>query len=358
MNNRFISPHQGQNQMLEDWKANWSDVYLDELYNLHSPPDLTRQCACGGDNPAIYTCDDCLTSARHCQPCMIGLHGSTPCHRISEWNGYAWGRTSLAELGLIVNVAPHAGKCRSSHVRRFVLGDNTGFHDISTSFCDCPDSLHPSKQLLAHHILPCSEAEPSSGFTFSVLRQYHFASADGKMSASRFYSIMQRQTNNTMPHLHHNRLREFMRASRQWMFLQDHKRSGTFRKGIHSTESIANRCPACPRLGVNYLEEDVFPGQEFVFYHRSCAYTHWKHSYRYLYSQQLSYDGSFQLVRKNKTFDEHDICLSDGAKYWVGQADYKHHLKENEDTAYAQSTRVSVLYYETNVGLPYAGWGL
>jgi ABC-type molybdate transport system substrate-binding protein len=70
-------------------------------------------------------------------------------------------------------------------------------------------------------------------------------------------------------------------------------------------------------------------------------------SHRYLYSQQISYDGSFQLVRKNKASDEHDVCLSDGAKYWVNQSDYKAHLKANEDTAYAQSTRVGIIESDT-----------
>jgi hypothetical protein len=61
--------------------------------------------------------------------------------------------------------------------------------------------------------------------------------------------------------------------------------------------------------------------------------------------QQLSYDGSFQLVRKNKAFDSHDTCLSDGTKYFVEQAAYKHHLESNKDTAYLQSTRVGTTFF-------------
>ncbi|KAG8706551.1 hypothetical protein FRC08_000988 [Ceratobasidium sp. 394] len=55
--------------------------------------------------------------------------------------------------------------------------------------------------------------------------------------------------------------------------------------------------------------------------------------------QKISYDGSFQLVRKNKAYDSHDLCLSDGAKYWVEQSQYKAHLEANNDTAYQQSTQ-------------------
>lgn len=60
----------------------------------------------------------------------------------------------------------------------------------------------------------------------------------------------------------------------------------------------------------------------------------------YLFSQQLSYDGSFQLVRKNKAFDQYDTCLSDGMKYWVDCQGYKDYLTARQDDAYKQSTRV------------------
>jgi hypothetical protein len=248
--------------MLEEWHANWAKTYLDELYNLHSPPDSTRRCACGGTDAPEYSCDDCLSSDHLCKTCLVNAHLSTPCHRIMHWNGYAWSRDSLPSLGVILNLAAHPGPCRNSSVRGFVLGDITGFHEIKVAFCECASSPLPFRQLLQNHILPCSEAGPSTGFTFSVLRQYHFASSDAKMSATRFYTMMHRQTNNIMPHLHVNRYREFMRATREWMYLQDHKRMGHTSSNLNDPVSIANRCPACPRLGVNYSEEDVSAGQE------------------------------------------------------------------------------------------------
>ncbi|KAG9083198.1 hypothetical protein FRC07_013981 [Ceratobasidium sp. 392] len=112
-----------------------------------------------------------------------------------------------------------------------------------------------------------------------------------------------------MPHLHLNRLRKFIRASRMWTYLQDLKHAGAYNEAPTKGGSLALRCPACPRLGVNYEQTDVASGQDF------------------------------QLTRKNKAHDEHDLCMSDGTKYWVKQDQYKAHLEANKDTAYKQSTR-------------------
>jgi hypothetical protein len=65
--------------------------------------------------------------------------------------------------------------------------------------------------------------------------------------------------------------------------------------------------------------------------------------YRYMYSSLLSYDGSFQIRRNRKPFDEHDICLSDGAKYFVPQTEYMAHLLANAAAPETQSAKVSNL---------------
>ncbi|KAG8781152.1 hypothetical protein FRC12_022181 [Ceratobasidium sp. 428] len=106
-----------------------------------------------------------------------------------------------------------------------------------------------------------------------------------------------------------------------WTYLQDLKHNGAYDEAPTKGGSLALRCPACPRLGVNYEQTDIESGQE------------------YLFNQMLSYDGSFQLTRKNKAHDEHNLCMSDGTKYWVKQDHYKAHLEANKDTAYKQSTR-------------------
>jgi hypothetical protein len=247
--------------MLRNWTDNWSTIYLRELYRHHSPPESVP-CSCGSGLGSQYSCDDCFGLSRFCQSCLVSLHQHTPCHRVSVWTGSAWSRTSLSEVGLVLALGDHLTPCPKGNPRPFVIGDLSGFHRINVTFCECAHGAEWAVQLLRAHILPCSEQKPSTGFTFSMLRLFHLASTDAKLSASRFYALLQRSTNNMMPHLHQNRFREFLRASRQWMHLQDLKRAGVERSTSAESQSLALRCPACPRLNVNYSADDMAPGKE------------------------------------------------------------------------------------------------
>ncbi|QRV96937.1 hypothetical protein RhiJN_24956 [Ceratobasidium sp. AG-Ba] len=318
------SPHsshgKGQNEMLQQWKTQWGSTYLAELYQNHAPPGSVCM-SCNTATSADYRCNDCVCDLDLCQSCLLSQHRSNPTHRVRWWTGAAWTKTSLREEGLVLALGNHTATCPLGERRDFILGDLTGMHEVSVAFCRCFDHAEDNQQLLRSSIIPCSDDRPVTGFTFAVLRNYYFLSSEGKISASRFYSALQRSTNNMQPHRHVNRFREFLRAVRMWSHLQDLKRSGAASTEYISNYSLAIRCPACPRVGVNHEVDDVIPSQEF------------------LYTQQISYDGSFQLVRKNKASDEHDLCLSDGTKYWVKQDAYQQHLIANKDTAYNQSTR-------------------
>ncbi|EUC56773.1 hypothetical protein RSOL_196120 [Rhizoctonia solani AG-3 Rhs1AP] len=124
-----------------------------------------------------------------------------------------------------------------------------------------------------------------------------------------------------MAHAQPARLRELLRVSRQYFTLQLLKRAGQTVTTPKELECLALRCPACPRLGVNYIPSDVETGLEWLF------------------SQLLSYDGSFQLVHKNKAYDEQDVCLTDRLLYFVSQVHYTAHLIANKDTAYETTVK-------------------
>lgn len=42
--------------------------------------------------------------------------------------------------------------------------------------------------------------------------------------------------------------------------------------------------------------------------------------------QHVSYDGNFQLVRKNKAYDSWDICLTEGRMYFGDRDRFTAHL--------------------------------
>lgn len=247
--------------MLNDWLSLWAGRYLEELHRLHSPPMLGMACRCGGPDMPDITCSDCLTSQPLCADCMLKRHTYIPSHRLQRWNNNQWSRISLASLGHVLVLGQHRRPCSLGSTKRFTLGDLTGLHDIQVAYCGCPSEVEPALQLLRSHIFPCSETLPSSGFTFSLLRQFHFAATDAKMPAQAFYNVMERQTNNTRPD-RSGRYRELLRTTRAWMFLSDQKRAGVTKTSIHEENDVSLPCPACPRLNVNYMRSDVIDTQE------------------------------------------------------------------------------------------------
>ncbi|KAG8705264.1 hypothetical protein FRC11_009183, partial [Ceratobasidium sp. 423] len=319
----FIKPPRsgkGQNEMLQDWMETNSQDYLRELYMQYAPPDPDG-CLCAAPSNIRFRCDDCLAHCFYCSNCIADVHRATPCHRISVWTGDAWSRTTLSAHGLVTAFGRHRGTCVRTQPITVLVGDLTGFHELRVTYCRCANSSEPYVQLLHGGMMPCSTKDPKSAFTIRALRFYSFLASDAKLSCSRYNAVLQRQSNNIEPQYHPDRLRELLRTTRQWDHLQLLKRAGKTTTSPNGLGSLAIRCPACPKPNINFIERDITPGIEYLF-----AYL-------------LSYDGSFQLIRKNKAFDQFDTCLSDGLLYWVQQAYYRDHLVANKDTAYDQSTR-------------------
>jgi hypothetical protein len=219
-------------------------------------------CSCGSRLGSQYSCDNCFGLSRFCQSCLVSCQQHTPCHQVSVWTGSAWSHTTLSEVGLVLALGDHLTPCLKGNPRPFVMGDLSGFHRINITFCKCAHGVEWAVQLLHTHILPCSEQKPSTGFTFSMLQLFHLASTNAKLSASRFYALLQCITNNMMAHLHQNHFWEFVRASRQWMHLQDLKCVGMERSPSAEIQSLALHCPACPRLNVNYSVDNMALGKE------------------------------------------------------------------------------------------------
>lgn len=248
--------------MLNDWKTHWAQRYLAELYEAHSPPSHTEHCGCGSQLLPQFRCRECLTSRPCCQLCLKQAHQFLPTHRIEKWDENKWTRITLKDLGVVLVLGSHSQPCAFGSSENFTLGDLTGLHDISICFCACASAPHPAIQLLQSNIYPCSEASPSSGFTHSLLRFFHLAATEAKVPTKAFYTVIQRQNNNVYPHHGPHRYRELLRVTRAWMFLSDQKRFGVFGLDNQFSQLVALRCPACPRLDVNYTSFDVMEGQE------------------------------------------------------------------------------------------------
>lgn len=246
--------------MLATWLLNNGSFYLRSLFNHELPPAANSQCPCrsGNTHKPIYKCRDCFNSQYECQDCIVRRHQQLPCHRVRRWNGRFLERVALIDLGCVLALGEHQQPCRDASEREILVGSMQGFHRIKVSYSRCAKSVnYPSEvqQLLHAGLFPCSDDRPSTAFSFDALRINHLASTEGKISGGRLYAILVSITNSAQPHLVDDRYREFLRTSRQWMMLQTHKRSGTF--DLAHPAQLVLRCPACPRMGLNFMPADV-----------------------------------------------------------------------------------------------------
>ncbi|QRV89654.1 hypothetical protein RhiJN_17672 [Ceratobasidium sp. AG-Ba] len=196
-------------------------------------------------------------------------------------------------------------------------------YKVDMRFCRHKDHSSDARQLLDAQIFPCSDERPASGFTFSLMRLAHILHVEAKISSERLYHVLVHRSNPINPSVVPDRYREFMRCLREWQYLQDLKRAGVFDARTSSKEDgdLSIACPACPRLRINIQKEDIIDTESYVF------------------GFHISYDGSFQLYRKNKVYDKWDICLTDGRKYFVEGEPYKRFLQSTSNARVTATTR-------------------
>lgn len=265
---RCANSHQakGQNEMSQDWLKGCAQQYLDRILLRETVEDLPALCQdCNAPSPT-FVCRDCLNNLLLCSACIRERHQYFPCHRFREWKGHHFVDCDSSQLGIILHLGHGGHECNLGKTCTFTLGDITGIHTLNIRFCRHPGSADSPRQLLDAQIFPCSDKRPKSGFTFTLLRKFHYLGTEAKLSSQRYYNVLVCQTNAAFPSQVPDRYREFMRTARQWDHLQDLKRAGTVdvMKLPDHPGDLALRCPACPREGVNFYIQDVKDGNQCV----------------------------------------------------------------------------------------------
>jgi hypothetical protein len=247
--------------MSNDWLRDYAQTYFGRIIYAEAPPATSTRCADCDIGLPTFTCQDCLHNALLCQPCLLHRHAVLPTHRFRKWNRQCFTSVSARSLEYTLNLGHNGKPCNLGDTWSFTLGDSTGLHEFTVRFCQ--HSGHPTQvqQLLDAQIFPCSNKQPQTGFTFAVLRKFHLFATEAKLSAQRFYNVLVYSSHTFAPDEAPDRYREFLRASRQWDYLQDLRCSGQSNMGIlaSSPGDLALRCPACPREHVNFLARDVTP---------------------------------------------------------------------------------------------------
>ncbi|KAK0494232.1 hypothetical protein EDD18DRAFT_1107263 [Armillaria luteobubalina] len=299
-------------------KSDWPLLYWMQGYHQEALEEFMRLEGCGdwahlseycGREP-VFRCEECLGMVLECQQCVVERHRQTPFHVIQRWNGSFFDKVSLRDLGLRVQLGPHASsRClnpRPGPVDFSVLHVN-GVHQIAIDFCWCEHHVATWKQLIQAELFPVTVDQPKTCTSFCVLEQYQALSGSGKMSAYKFHqglSHMMDATGICKP--------KMMKCGGR----------GNVLNGIKATlpGELATLCLACPHPGINLPADWESVPLE----------------YKFLYILILTLDANFCLKNLYRSSWDRDPGLHTGLAYFVEPTKYLKHV-----SAYATQKDIS-----------------
>ncbi|TFK79910.1 hypothetical protein K466DRAFT_605772 [Polyporus arcularius HHB13444] len=297
---------------------------LDELLryegcdeDVHSP----LLCSGCGLKDAVVRCMECEGRELRCGECAVDDHSRLPLHRLQEWDGKTFKRTSLRTHGLVVQLGHNGQPCAnpSSKTRRIVVVDITGVHEVEVSFCECISAgsrtlVSEWVQLMRRGWFPATNNRPATAFTFRTLDTFQETNFQGKLSLYDYWRSLERLTDNTGTGRTLNRYKQFCHVIRLWRHLVMLKRAGRAHNpaGASSTApgELAVECPACPHPGKN-LPED---------WEKSPPDMMW------LFTLFLMLDANFRAKCKARGLESAE--LGSGWSYFVEELAYQEHLKK------------------------------
>ncbi|KAI0038982.1 hypothetical protein FA95DRAFT_1585382 [Auriscalpium vulgare] len=304
------------------------DEYLDEVLRLEGRGACfgAVRCSggCSGEEEATIRCRDCFGGGMACVGCAVKSHALHPLHRVEQWNGSFFARTSLASLGLRVQLNhPPGTKCGVREPARgeFTVIHTNGIHKINLDFCGCgrASGIERRQQLLRASWWPATTIEPSTAATFAALEKFHLLSLTGKLTGYDAYRALEYETDNSGLMDIPDRLPAWMTMVRQWRHIAMVKRAGRGHEdsGIAGTKdgACAVVCPACPYPGIN-LPDDWASAPP---------------NRAWLYRLNLAVDANFRLKNRLRSSKTLDPGLNTGKAYFVGDAEYEDHLAKYID---------------------------
>jgi hypothetical protein len=108
---------------------------------------------------------------------------------IQQWNGHSFKDTTLAALGITVQVGHHVGggTCTRSDPRELTVLTLTSAHPLVVSYCACEGALPERIQLFRKRWFPAMMDNLPLAFTFDILDFYHSLQSRNKCSPDDFY---------------------------------------------------------------------------------------------------------------------------------------------------------------------------
>ncbi|KAJ7016350.1 hypothetical protein C8F04DRAFT_1281664 [Mycena alexandri] len=295
-------------------------VFLDEMLRregLNAAP----KCPCcktpWARGARRFRCKDCGEFVQ-CWKCVVDGHECDPLHRVQEWNGTYWVKTTLNKLGCVYQLGHRGQTCPrpAPAIREMVVMDVSGVHTVKYRWCGCGacDDANNLQQLLRTGWYPATTVDPATCATFDALELFRLLNVVGNVNVHDFVGTLERRTDACDVKKVPDRYKQFGRMSRQWAFLKRllHAGRGHCPNKIHGTRNgeCAVMCWACPHDNINIPEgwRDVAP------------------EFRFLYMIFLAMDANFRLKNRLRANEHEDLPLGSGWGYMVEDAPYKKHL--------------------------------
>ncbi|KAF8164054.1 hypothetical protein K438DRAFT_1775752 [Mycena galopus ATCC 62051] len=310
---------------LSQWRVK-RDTYLAALLRRDGTGKDSRSetslCPTCRTRVTEFRCRDCFGDIMYCKACTLSAHSENPLHRIEKWHYSYFVRTSLAQLGLRVQLGhrPHQ-RCSAPEPAHsgFITLHTNGIHKVRIDFWGCERAEEvggPEIQLLRAGWFPATHEWPQTCATITVLEQFHQDTLQSKMTMYDFYGVLEKLTDNTgikPPDQYHEWIcmcREF----RHLMLLKQGGRAMAYSgSGVDGTQpgELAVECPACPRPDVNLPAgwENASPNEQF------------------LYTLFLALDACFRLKRRLVSSELKDPDLGPDWAYMVETGPYREYLQ-------------------------------
>ncbi|KAL6302867.1 hypothetical protein BKA93DRAFT_818322 [Sparassis latifolia] len=291
----------------------YCDSYLDEVLHLEGRGlFMTFPCAsCLSESPFYFRCKDCYSGEILCQTCMVSDHRCSPLHAIEVWTGAYFQKTSLLDLGLIVQLGHKLDAICSTHAepRNITVLHTNGIYIVKVSFCTCTGSPE-YQQLLYYSWWPATPLEPRTCASMHTLHLSQVLNLQGKITAYDFYKTLELLTDNTGLQKLPDRLPSFMLMIRQWRHVKMAKHAGRGHDSSGISESHAGAlAPALLALSPRRIQPPS----------------------RRLYTLFISHDANFRLSNCVHARNQHDLWLAPGLAYFVHNEPYADYIKKFVD---------------------------
>ncbi|KAI0703791.1 hypothetical protein BC835DRAFT_1230192, partial [Cytidiella melzeri] len=270
-------------------------------------------------------CDDCCSNEVLCESCCVAKHTEHPFHRVKQWKGTFFQRTTLQALGLVMQIGHPSHEICPLPLpapRSFMVLHTNGFHPMTLQFCQCNLARQAGsryQQLLRAELFPSTVLDPSTCCTFRLMEHFHLLTLQSKISAYDYYHTLAKLTDNAGLIKPYDRLKPFLRMVRQWRHLKMLKRAG---RGHHPDGPKMTRpgelcvvCPACPNPQVN-LPDNWETASDDI---------------KYLYTVVVALDANFRLRRRAISNEMRDPALGSGWGYFVEDNRYRGYLQDRTE---------------------------